>query len=214
MLFVSPHLWVRVRCYRIHPVCHLPSVGWAVEAFFAGRDLASGTCRTYRQALGPLVEAVGADRPVTSLDADRVAAVFEELWADRAPATWNTRRVAIQAFASWCGDRWLLAEDLLAGVPPRRRRADNTRAVPYEDLEDLWRRRTVPLREKLLWRMLYETAARASEVLVDGQMRRSVERTPWVGVSWRPAVLSGGGLWVVCGGPPPGDSALREGSVT
>ena len=156
-----------------------------------------------------------ADRSVTSLDADRVAAVFEELWADRAPATWNTRRVAIQAFASWCGDRWLLAEDLLAGVPPRRRRADNTRAVPYEDLEDLWRRRGVPLREKLLWRMLYETAARASEVLVDGQMRRSVERTPWVGVSWRPAVLSGGGLWVVCGGPPPGGgSALREGSVT
>ena len=33
------------------------------------------------------------------------------------------------------------------------------------DLEGLWRRRGVPLREKLLWRMLYETAARASEVL-------------------------------------------------
>ena len=55
------------------------------------------TCRTYRQAPGPLVEAVGADR---------VAAVFAELWAGRAPATWNTRRVAVQAFASWCGDRW------------------------------------------------------------------------------------------------------------
>ena len=135
-----------------------------VEAFFAGRDLAAGTCRTYRQALGPLVEAVGADRPVTDLDADRVAAVFEELWADRAAATWNTRRVAVQAFASWCGDRWPLAGDLLVGVGPRRRRADNTRAVLYEDLEDLWRRRTVSLREKLLWRML-ETAARTSEVL-------------------------------------------------
>ena len=97
----------------VHPVCHVPSVGWAVEAFFAGRDLAAGTCRTYRQALGPLVEAVGADRPVTDLHADRVAAVFAELWADRAPATWNTRRVAVQAFASWCGDRWLLAENLL-----------------------------------------------------------------------------------------------------
>ena len=38
-------------------------------------------------------------------------------------------------------------------------------AIPYEGLEELWRRRGVPLREKLLWRMLYETAARASEVL-------------------------------------------------
>ena len=44
------------------------------------------------------------------------------------------------------------------------RRADNTRAVLYGALEDLWRRRTVSLREKLLWRLL-ETAARTSEVL-------------------------------------------------
>ena len=147
-----------------HPVCHVPSVAGAVEAFFAGRDLAAATCRTYRQALGPLVEAVGG-QPVTDLDAGQVAAVFEELWADRAPATWNTRRTAVQAFASWCGDRWPLAGDLLAGVEPRRRTVDNTRAIPYEDLEDLWRRRTVPLREKTLWRLLYETAARTSEVL-------------------------------------------------
>ena len=146
-------------------MCHVPSVGGAVEAFFAGRDLAAATRSTYRQALGPLVEAVGADRPVTDLHPGRVAAVFEELWADRAPATWNTRRVAVGAFASWCQARWPLAGDLLLGVEPRRRRADNTRAIPLEDLEELWRRRTVPLREKLLWRMLYETAARTSEVL-------------------------------------------------
>ena len=92
VLLVSPRGWVRVRRRRVHPVCHVPPVAGAVEAFFAGRDLASGTCRTYRQALGPLVEAVGSDRPVTDLCPDQVAAVFEELWADRAPATWNTRR--------------------------------------------------------------------------------------------------------------------------
>ena len=50
-------------------------------------------------------------------------------------------------------------------MPPRRWEADNTRAVPYVDLEELLRRRGVPLREKTLWRMLYETAARTSEVL-------------------------------------------------
>ena len=147
-----------------HPVFGVPSVAGAVEAFFANRDLAPGTRRTYRQALAPLVEAVGGDRPVTGLDAGEVAAVFTELWDGRAAATWNTRRTAVQAFASWCGQRWPVA-DLLAGVEPRRRRPDNTRAIPYEDLEELWRPRTVPLREKALWRMLYETAARTSEVL-------------------------------------------------
>ena len=105
----------------VHPVCHVPSVAGAVEAFFASRDLAPTSCRTYRQALGPLVEAVGGDRPVTDLDPGRVAAVFEELWAGRAAATWNTRRVAVRAFASWCGERWPLAGDPLAGVEPRRR---------------------------------------------------------------------------------------------
>ena len=136
-----------------------------VEAFFAHRDLAAETRRTYRKALDPLVEALDGDRPVTDLDADHVAAVFAERWDGCAPATWNTRRVALQAFATWCGDRWPLAEELLAGVAPRRRAADNTRAIPLEDLEELWCQRSVPLREKTLWRMLYETAARASEVL-------------------------------------------------
>ena len=112
----------------VHPVCHLPSVAGAVEAFFAGRDLAAGTCRTYRQAFGPLVEAVGADRPVTDLCPDRVAAVFEELWAGRAPATWNTRRVAIQAFASWCGER----------SPHLEAWAEEWRGGDYPPFEGLW----------------------------------------------------------------------------
>ena len=70
----------------------------------------------------------------------------------------------MRAFVSWCADRWPLGADPLAGVGPRRQHTDHTRAVPYRDLDELWRRRSVPLREKTLWRMLYETAARASEV--------------------------------------------------
>ena len=147
-------------------MCHVPSVAGAVEAFLAHRDLAAETRRTYRKALTPLVEAVDDDnRPVTDLDPDLVAAVFAERWDGCASVTWNTRRVALQALATWCGDRWSLTGDPLADVAPRRRRADNTRAIPIEDLEELWRRRAVPLREKTLWRMLYETAARTSEVL-------------------------------------------------
>ena len=82
-----------------------------------------------------------------------------------AAATWNTRRAAVRAFVSWCADRWPVGADPLASVGPRRQHTDTTRAVPYRDLDELWRRRSVPLREKTLWRMLYETAARASEVL-------------------------------------------------
>jgi integrase len=43
--------------------------------------------------------------------------------------------------------------------------ADETRALQQAEIERLLTRRDVTLREKTLWRMLYETAARASEIL-------------------------------------------------
>jgi integrase len=42
---------------------------------------------------------------------------------------------------------------------------DASRAIHYDDLEALWSIRNVHLREKTLWKMLYETSARAREVL-------------------------------------------------
>lgn len=95
-----------------HSLRHVPSLAGAVEAFFTNRDLALATCRTYHQALTLLVEALGGDRPVTDLDPDRVVALFAVRWGGCAPATWNTRRVALQAFVSWCEERW--PEDPLA----------------------------------------------------------------------------------------------------
>ena len=76
-------------------MCHVVGV---VEAFFAHRDLAAETRRAYRKALDPFVGAVGGDQPVTELDPQLVAVVFAERWARCAPATWNTRRVAVEAF--------------------------------------------------------------------------------------------------------------------
>jgi integrase len=42
---------------------------------------------------------------------------------------------------------------------------DHTRSIPLASLERLWERRDIDLRERTLWRLLYETAARADEVL-------------------------------------------------
>ena len=39
------------------------------------------------------------------------------------------------------------------------------RAIAYEHLVALWSRPEIDLREKLLWHMLYDTAARANEIL-------------------------------------------------
>ncbi|MDQ2804267.1 MAG: site-specific integrase [Pseudomonadota bacterium] len=43
--------------------------------------------------------------------------------------------------------------------------ADRTRAIAAASLERLFRREDVAIRDKCLWRLLYETAARTQEVL-------------------------------------------------
>jgi integrase len=54
---------------------------------------------------------------------------------------------------------------IAGGLERRREPADRTKAIPYTQLERLWRRHDIAVREKALWWLLYETAARAQEVL-------------------------------------------------
>ena len=53
----------------------------------------------------------------------------------------------------------------MSTIDRKRVSRDQTKAIPYSELEALWSRPDVGLREKVLWRMLYETAARANEIL-------------------------------------------------
>ncbi|MCA1677643.1 MAG: site-specific integrase [Actinobacteria bacterium] len=47
----------------------------------------------------------------------------------------------------------------------RAEKHDHTRSIALASLGRLWERRDIDLRERTLWRLLYETAARADEVL-------------------------------------------------
>ena len=142
-----------------------PRLRSAVEAFFSDKQLSANTCRAYRQALSAVVEDLGMDLGVDQLDSRKVLEVFQQRWGSTQPATWNTRITALQSFVSYCQrNRWI-DHDPMSLVVRRREPRDQTKAIPYQDLEKLWSRRDIHLREKTLWRMLYETAARAGEIL-------------------------------------------------
>jgi len=96
----------------------------------------------------------------------------------RAAATFNRHLDALRSAASfWTGQGWLAA-DPTRRLRRRRRAPDRTRALGAGEIEALLGL-DVPLREKALWTMLYETAARSSEVLaldvedLDRRNRRS-----------------------------------------
>jgi integrase/recombinase XerC/integrase/recombinase XerD len=90
---------------------------------------------------------------------------FAGKWGNGAASTANARLDAVRSAATW----WR-AQEWIIGDPTRRirrrpRTPDRTRSVGKADLEGLLTRQHLPLRERTLWRMLYETAARAEEVL-------------------------------------------------
>ena len=142
-----------------------PRLGSAVDTFFSDKQLSANTRRAYSQALSAIADGLGRDLPVDQLDSRKLLDVFQQRWGSAQPSTWNTRITAVKSFFSFCRRNGWLDHDPMALVDRRRQPRDQTKAIRYEDLERLWSRRDISLREKTLWRMLYETAARAGEIL-------------------------------------------------
>ena len=123
----------------------------------------------YASALRSLQIGLGAETPLAVLDEpgapERFAAWFHGRYDQTAPAT-RVRQLAIlrSACAFWRrrpGSR----TDPTAGLERPNVPVDRTKALTRDQLAALWRRDDVSLRERALWRLLYETAARANEIL-------------------------------------------------
>jgi integrase len=157
----------------------------AADAFLSSPRVGSpNTRRAYAGVLDRLAAELGPGRQLAAVPGDELAAVLRRLWGESAPATWNRNRAAVVSWLTWCATkkRWP-APQLPPDAERRKENSDATRALPRARVERLLSRRDVPLREKTLWRMLYETAARASEVLalnvedLDLEQRRAAVRS-------------------------------------
>lgn len=145
-----------------------PTVRASIDAFLAApRNRRSPhTQRAYANVLDRLSAVIGTDRVLAGVTEAEIAAALEQLWGDAAPATWNQRRTAVGSWLSWCvlAQRWD-APPLPAAAERRRENTDSTQSVDAAVIDRLCRDRRIPLRERTLWRLLYETASRAAAVL-------------------------------------------------
>lgn len=131
-----------------------------MDAFLAWPGFAPATVRSYRQTLEGLNAWFdGAGTP----SAEQIRAALEARWGRAAPATWNRHVAAIASFLAF-GQRRGLLPAIDIELERRRVPEDRARAITKHELERIWAL-NVHAREKALWLMLYETAARASEVL-------------------------------------------------
>jgi integrase len=186
---MSPQRPVR----RLRPArAPAPPLADAVDAFLAQPDLATSSRRSYTQTLGRLQQALGAERPLDRLSARELERAALEAWGQAAPATWNRHVATLRSFSAFCRRRGWQTAALTDGLQRRREPADRTKAIPYPQLDRLWRRDDVAVREKALWRLLYESAARAQEVLslnvedLDLENKRARVRSKGGDIEWLP----------------------------
>ena len=164
----------------------------AADAFLSSpRCENANTRRAYAGVIDKLAAELGAGRELTDISDDEIAAVLNALWATAKESTWNRNRAAMNAWLSWCRDhrRWL-APTVPVSCERRKEHVDATKDLSKAAIERQLSRRDVPLREKTLWRMLYETAARASEILaldveqLDLDNRRAPIRSKGGDIEW------------------------------
>ena len=140
------------------------TLGAAIDAFLAQPRPAT-TARTYTRTLERLAREFGRDRPLAGITDEELDSAAGQLWGSLAPRTWNRHLATVGSFLAWCRRHGWPAGNLELRADRRAAAEDDTRAIPLPELERLWARPDIPLRERALWRLLYDSAARAEEVL-------------------------------------------------
>ncbi|MBE3012766.1 hypothetical protein IL992_26790 [Microbispora sp. NEAU-D428] len=136
-------------------------------ATFLDTIAVANTRRGYEVPLDRMVRDFGADTNVAQLDPDRVAGWFTFAGGGCSAKTFNTRLTALgSACGHWRQQEWL-AGDPLVRLRPRPVPPDNSKALTRPQVATVLEL-DVPLRERVLWTLLYESTARTEEVLLRG----------------------------------------------
>lgn len=139
----------------------------AVDAFLDRFRDDPATRATYTETLRRLRETAGDQLPLAVLTQE----IYEQTmarWNQGAANTWNKHLSALTSFTAYCRRQdWLTADP---GRRLERRKVTRTRdkAIPRARLERLFTDDRNPLRERVPWRRLCETCARAEEILGPG----------------------------------------------
>ena len=153
------------------------------------------TRRAYDNVLRRGAELIGAYRALVDVDDDEIGAAITKLWGHAKPTTWNRNRAAVGSWLAWCETKARWSAPSVPGTCEHRRESDDqTQVVDRAVIDRICTRRDISLWERLLWRMLYETASRANAVLA-----LDVEDCDFDNRRVRVTVKGGDTVWIVWG---------------
>jgi site-specific recombinase XerD len=160
----------------------LPLAEVVVARFLERYRAEAATAVTYGETLTHLLSVAGESAPAAALTPELFAAAMAR-WDERAPATWNKHLAALRSLAGYALRQEWVHADPARHLERRKITARGDKAIPRSRLEQLLADTRHGLRERVLWRLLYDTAARAEEVLsldvgdLDLEFRRALTRS-------------------------------------
>jgi integrase len=135
----------------------------AADAFLATKS--GGTLRVYSGILRAFAGRFAHARDVGEIGPDEFAAWFTDQWGERSASRWNVCLEAIKSACRYWRKQGWIAADFTVRLEHRKVPEDRDRALSRAQVEELLTRRDVGIRERTLWRMAYESAARVGELL-------------------------------------------------
>jgi site-specific recombinase XerD len=144
-------------------------LGPAVDTFLTERDLAPSTHRVYALVLHRLVAVLGAETPLDRITPQRLTRFLTTSYSHLAPTSYNRVVATLGSLFAYTTRQGATPTSPAATLQRRRLRTGRhdharTRAIPEPELIAFLTAKH-PLRDKTLWWLLYDSAARASEIL-------------------------------------------------
>lgn len=134
-------------------------------ATFLGSFGNANTIRSYGIGVRQIAERLGNERLLAAVGDDEIGEAMKALWGTATEGTWSVRRTSVTSWLLWCRDHGCDAPSVPAWAKRPAEPDLQTPLLSKTAIDRLIARRDVSLREKTLWQMLYETAARADEIL-------------------------------------------------
>jgi len=143
----------------------------AAEAFLADSDFTDATRHVYRRTLLALADELEHGIRVHEISQAVLRRYLKDQYGNASPATYNRNLATFRSFFDWCIEFDRTTTNPTARIKNRKNRRTTTaerqaRPISYDELDALWANDTHDRRDRCYWAMLYDTAARANELLL------------------------------------------------
>lgn len=147
------------------------SIELATDAFLATSDFTNATRGVYRRTLLALADDLEQGIGVHEISQAELRRHLKDRYGEATPATYNRNLATFRSFFDWCIEYDRTDKNPATKIKIRKNRRSTAaerqaRPISYDELEALWSAEAHDRRDRCYWAMLYDTAARANELLL------------------------------------------------